>query len=180
MNRSAGFPKGAGLDVATLTASPYESLAAMRITEPVSWVPALGAWFVTRRDLAIEAMLDADRYTVDDERFTTARVLGTSMLNLDGPEHKRHRRAFVKPFRPKFVREELEARIAEHAVQLVAASLARSRELRTEVAGPLAVETILDVLGLHEVAVDDVLGWYGAFGQAITTHSGRRGARRGP
>ena len=83
MNRSAGFPKGAGLDVATLTASPYESLAAMRITEPVSWVPALGAWFVTRRDLAIEAMLDADRYTVDDERFTTARVLGTSMLNLD-------------------------------------------------------------------------------------------------
>ena len=168
MSRAERFPRGAALTVATLTASPYEALAGLRTHEPVSWVPALGAWFVTRRDLAIEAMLDADRYTVDDERFTTARVLGTSMLNLDGPEHERHRRAFVKPFRPKFVREELEARIAEHAVQLVAASLAGSRELRTEVAGPLAVETILDVLGLHEVAVDDVLGWYGAFGQAIT------------
>ena len=74
MDRSASFPIGAALNVATLTASPYQSLAAMRAEEPVSWVPALGAWFVTRRDLAIEAMLDADRYTVDDERFTTARV----------------------------------------------------------------------------------------------------------
>ena len=168
MSRAERFPRGAALTVATLTASPYEALAGLRTHEPVSWVPATGAWFVTRRDLASEAMLDAQRYTVADDRFTTARVLGTSMLNLDGPEHERHRRAFVKPFRPKFVREELEARIAEHAVQLVAASLAGSRELRTEVAGPLAVETILDVLGLHEVAVDDVLGWYGAFGQAIT------------
>ena len=168
MSRAERFPRGAALTVATLTASPYEALAGLRTHEPVSWVPATEAWFVTRRDLASEAMRDAQRYTVADDRFTTARVLGTSMLNLDGPEHERHRRAFVKPFRPKFVREELEARIAEHAIQLVAASLAGSRELRTEVAGPLAVETILDVLGLHEVAVDDVLRWYGAFGKAIT------------
>ena len=168
MDRSDAFPLGAALDIETLTVAPYAPLAAMRSTEPVSWVPATGAWFVTRRDLAIEAMLDADRYTVADERFTTAQVLGTSMLNLDGPEHERHRRAFTKPFRPKFVREELEARITDRAGRLVSSSIEGARELRSGVAGPLAVETILDVLGLHDVATDSVLTWYGAFGQAIT------------
>ena len=168
VHRDERFPIGASISVDALTDSPYEVLDQLRAEEPVSWVPATGAWFVTRRDLAIEAMVDAVRYTVDDDRFTTARVLGTSMLNLDGPEHERHRRAFVKPFRPKFVREELEARIVDRAARLVAASLEGPRELRTGVAGPLAVDTILDVLGLHEVAVDDVLSWYGAFGTAIT------------
>lgn len=168
MDREQLFPVGASVTVDALTESPYAVLAHLRSTEPVSWVPATGAWFITRRDLAIEAMLDADRFTVDDDRFTTARVLGTSMLNLDGPEHERHRRAFVKPFRPKFVREELESRISERAARLVATCLAGDRELRSGVAGPMAVETILDVLGLHDVAADGVLSWYGAFGKAIT------------
>ena len=35
-------------------------LARLRQKEPVAWVPALGAWLVTRRDLALAAMR-ADR-----------------------------------------------------------------------------------------------------------------------
>jgi len=40
-------------------------------------------------------------------------------------------------------------------------------ELRTGVAEPLAVQTILDVLGLTNVDSTDVLDWYSAFGEAI-------------
>ncbi len=167
MNREQVFPIGASITVEELTASPYEPLARLRSAEPVSWLPALGAWFVTRRDLSIEAMKDAERFTVDDERFTTAQVLGTSMLSLDGPEHKRHRSAFAAPFRPKYVRDELEALIQGHANQLLAATLDDDGELRTGAAGPLAVRTILDVLGL-DIDPADVLRWYGAFGSAIT------------
>ena len=167
MTRAEQFPVGVSITVAELTDSPYDALARLRANEPVSWLPALGAWFVTRRDLAIEAMVDAERFTVDDDRFTTAKVLGTSMLSLDGPEHARHRKAFTAPFRPKFVREELEARIHQNANALVEATLADSRELRTGVAGPLAVQTILDVLGLHDVDSTEVLSWYGAFSEAI-------------
>jgi len=165
---SGRFPVGESVTIEDLRTAPYGTLAQMRSTEPVSWIPALGAWFITRRDLAIEAMRDADRFTVDDDRFTTAKVLGTSMLSLDGPEHGRHRSAFTAPFRPKFIREEFEQRIHTRAQILV--SDARSSdliELRTAVAGPLAVGTILDVLGLTEVDAADVADWYGAFGQAI-------------
>ena len=168
MDREQRFPIGASVTIEVLTNSPYEALTQLRVSEPVSWVPATSAWFVTRRDLAIDAMVDADRFTVADDRFTTAQVLGTSMLNLDGREHERHRRAFVQPFRPRFLREVLEERIAERATRMLASTLDGSHELRTGLAGPLAVETILDVLGLHDLASSDVLGWYGAFGDAIT------------
>lgn len=168
MDREQRFPIGASVTIEVLTNSPYEALTQLRVSEPVSWVPATSAWFVTRRDLAIEAMFDADRFTVADDRFTTAQVLGTSMLNLDGREHERHRRAFVQPFRPRFVREELEGRISATATRLLSSALDGSADLRSGLAGPLAVETILDVLGLDDLATSEVLGWYGAFGEAIT------------
>lgn len=169
MERSDRFPIGASITIEQLTSSPYDSLARLRAEEPVSWIPALGAWFITRRDFSIEAMRDADRFTVDDDRFTTARVLGPSMLSLDGDEHARHRKAFTGPFRPKVVREQLESRIQAQAVDLVEQTLGHQGELRTGVAGPLAVQTILDVLGLDNVDADDVLEWYGAFGDAIVS-----------
>jgi cytochrome P450 len=164
------YPIGASITVEELSLAPYGPLARLRRYEPVSWIPATNAWFVTRRDLAIEAMRDAERFTVDDDRFTTAQVLGTSMLSLDGDEHTRHRKAFTAPFRPKFLREELETGIAERAKRLVATTLSGDNpELRTGIAGPLAVETILDVLGMEDVDSTDVLSWYGAFSKAIVS-----------
>lgn len=162
------FPVGASITVDELSEAPYAALALLRSEEPVSWVPAIGAWYVTRRDLALDVMRDAERFTVDDSRFTTAQVLGTSMLSLDGEDHARHRQAFSAPFRPKFLREELEVRITTSARALIDASLQGDTiELRTGVAGPLAVRTILDLLGMDDVDAADVLGWYGAFSEAI-------------
>lgn len=168
MTRSEQFPIGAAITVEELTESPYEALARIRTHEPVTWIPPLNAWWITRRDLGLEAMTDAETFTVDDDRFTTARILGTSMLNLDGTEHVRHRAAFVAPFRPKFVREVLEARIAASATRLWTETVDGSREIRSGIAGPLAVETILDLMGLVDVETTEVLSWYSAFGEAIT------------
>ena len=164
---SRPFPIGASVTVEELSASPYDVICRLREHEPVSWLPALNAWWVTRRDLALVAMSDADTFTVADERFTTARILGTSMLNLDGPEHRRHRSAFAAPFRPRYLREELEGRIAACAERLWDQTIAGHGEIRTGIAGPLAVETILDLMGL-KVETSEVLQWYAAFGRAIT------------
>ena len=38
-------------------------------------------------------------FTVDDPRFSTAQVVGPSMLSLDGDEHRRHRDPFAEAFR---------------------------------------------------------------------------------
>ena len=60
------FPRGAAITLDQLDADPYPALADLREHEPVSWVPVLDGWLVTRRDLCIEVMRDAARFTVDD------------------------------------------------------------------------------------------------------------------
>ena len=93
------FALGAAVTVAQLQDDPHPVLAALREREPVSWIGALDGWLVTRHDLAVEVMRDAATYTVDDPRFTTAQVIGPSMLSLDGEIHALHRAPFVGPFR---------------------------------------------------------------------------------
>jgi cytochrome P450 len=93
------------MTITELTADPHPVLARLRETEPVSWVPVLDGWLVTGYSLAQQVMRDAATFTVDDPRFSTATVVGPSMLSLDGPEHARHRDPFVPPFRPAPVRD---------------------------------------------------------------------------
>src|SRR2546423_12109321 len=84
-----------------LEADPHPLLAELRATAPVARVDALGGWLVTRHDLALQVMRDAATFTVDDPRFSTAQVVGPSMLSLDSDEHTRHRAPFSRQFRPR-------------------------------------------------------------------------------
>ena len=61
----------------------------------MAWVPALDAFLVTGWAAAVEVLRDPATFTVDDPRFSTARVVGPSMLSIDGAEHTRHRDPFV-------------------------------------------------------------------------------------
>src|SRR5436190_23269939 len=115
MSRTATFAIGAAVTLADLEEAPHGVLARLREREPVSWLPALGGWLVTRRDLALTVMRDAERFTVDDPRFSTAQVVGPSMLSLDGAEHRRHRDPFADPFRRAAVRERLSDAVAAEA-----------------------------------------------------------------
>src|ERR687896_2102053 len=103
--RAAAFPLGAAVTLAQLDADPHPLLARLREHEPVSWLPALDGWLVTRRDLAMQVMRDPATFTVDDPRFSTGQVVGPSMLSLDGAVHARHRDPFARPFRLDAVRE---------------------------------------------------------------------------
>lgn len=161
MDRTASYPIGAALTLADLEADPHPHLARVRADEPVSWVPVLDGWLVTSRALAIEAMRDAATYTVDDPRFSTARVIGPSMLSLDGAEHSRHREPFVDPFRAVPVRNRLQQFTKELARSLARGFAADgSADLRSQFAAPLAVGVMSEALGLENVEASALLGWY--------------------
>ena len=154
-------PLGAALTLELLDTDPYGPLARLQESEPVSWVPVLGGWLVTRRDLCIEVMRDAGRFTVDDPRFSTAQVVGPSMLSLDGAEHRRHRDPFAFALR----KPEVMARFAD-AVGLEARRLVEAlapmgvAEIRRDLAGPLAVNVVAAALDLLDTDPGVVLGWY--------------------
>ncbi|HET8970849.1 MAG TPA: hypothetical protein VFN19_07310, partial [Candidatus Nanopelagicales bacterium] len=148
-------------------------IAGLRATSPVQWVPAIDGWLVTGHELGVQVMRDDKAFTVDDPRFSTARVTGPSMLSLDGPEHRRHRNPFVGPFRPRQVVDRFEADVDELTLGL----LARIRgdgtaDLRSALAGPLSVNVVAAALGLRQVEVGTVLDWYWHIVNAVSTMTG--------
>jgi cytochrome P450 len=163
------FPLGAKATLGELEGDPHALLARLREREPVSWIDALDGWLVTRHDLAVHVMRDAATFTVDDPRFSTAQVIGSSMLSRDGDEHARHRAPFVAPFRPAAVRERFTAIVAAEAEHLIdTLAPAGEAELRRSFAGPLAAAVVTRALGMDEAEVASVLGWYDAIVGGVT------------
>ncbi len=161
--RAASFPIGASATIEELERDPHPLLARLRESEPVSWLPVLDGWLVTRRDLALEVMRDAETYTVDDPRFSTGQVVGPSMLSLDGAEHERHRDPFARPFRLAEVRSRFGEFARDEAERLIdEIAEAGEAELRRSLAGPLSVAAMVRALGLDEEDAGAVLGWYDA------------------
>ncbi len=166
-----------------LAVDPHRVWERLRLDGPIAWVEPLGGWVTLTRSLAVDVMRDAETFTVDDPRFTTAMVVGPSMLSLDGAEHARHRAGFVDGMRPGQIESDHGQWLDTAASALVdrLAPLGRA-ELRTELAGPWSVLVMARVLGLSldDAAVAQILHWYRAIvggvealsaGQALTFES---------
>ena len=155
------FPLGSALTLDHLQIDPHPYLARLREMEPVSWVPVLDGWLVTRRDLCVDVMRDAATFTVDDPRFSTAQVVGPSMLSLDGEDHSRHRDPFASAFRLSEVRERFTKYVTNEARAIVMALKRRgTAEIRRDLAGPLAVSVVAAALDLIGVDPGTLLAWY--------------------
>ncbi len=167
------FPLGATVTVAQLDEDPHPLHARLRETEPVSWLPCLDGWLITRHDLALAAMRDAATFTVDDPGFSTARVIGPSMLSLDGVAHDRHRAPFTGPFRAAAVRGRFaEAAVAQARRLVGELAPAGAGELRRGFAGPMSAAIVARALGLtDDGAIAEVLGWYDAIVASVTAIS---------
>jgi cytochrome P450 len=154
----------------------HEYLRARASEGPVAFVPELDAWMVFDRALVIEVLRDADRFTVDDPRFSTGRVLGPSMLSLDGPIHSRHRSPFADAFKVggpgSISRQEVEAKLADRASVLVDGFRQRRHaDLSMQLAAPMAADVMCDVLGLDGVRTSELLSWYRAIVDSVTVTS---------
>jgi cytochrome P450 len=169
MTRERRFPLGARVALERLEDDPHPVLAALRASEPVSWLPALEGWLVTRHDLALSVIRDADTFTVDDVRFSTAQVIGPSMLSLDGDRHALQRSPFAPPFRPRAVRDRFAPLVSEETERLIdELEPGGGAELRRSFAGPLAAAMVTRALGLGRDEVPSVLSWYDSIVAAVT------------
>jgi cytochrome P450 len=168
------FGIGAAVTAADLEGDLHPVLRRLRADEPVSWLPALGGWLVTSRDLALRVLRDSASFTVDDPRFSTARVVGPSMLSLDGAEHKRHREPFAEAFRLAEVEAGLREFVGARAGSLVSGLAAAGHaELRRSLAGPLAVAVVAEALGLGHTDPQAILSWYDDIVGAVSAMAGQ-------
>jgi len=153
-----------------LQADPHPALARIR---PIGWIDAVQAWFVTCRALALQVLREPETFTVDDPRFSTAQVVGPSMLSLDGARHKAHRDPFESPFTLAETRRRFTGPVQQTVAELMS-GLEPPADLRTTLAGPLSVAVVALSLGLPPASASTVLEWYTAISDSVSGVSAGR------
>lgn len=142
------------LDPATL-ANPYPVLAALRESTPVFWHEGMRSWALTRYADCVAVLRDHERFARDRRR--TGAVVpepSLSVQSLDPPQQAPVRSLFMNALRA----QNLDA-IEDRARRLLTARFAQlgdraEFDVMAEVAAPLSVAVISDLLGVDEPDVD--------------------------
>jgi len=151
---------GDTITLEALERDPYPIYARLRDEEPVSWVPAVQLWLVTRHDDVRAVDLDPETFTAATDPSTLNRTMGANMLGSEGP-HQRWVRAVVEPpFRPRDVEERTQGMIPGLAHELIDSFVALGEvDLLTAFADPMSVRSVRFMLGLDDVPWEDLLRW---------------------
>lgn len=148
-----------------LERDPHDVLKRLREQAPVSLVPDLGAWLVTRWDdvAAVEADPLVFSAAVADSALT--RTIGPNMLHSDGPQHQRLRDAVSPVLRPGPLRAWAENNVSEVAIGLLDQPRPGDAvDLITQYAEPLAVTVLQRLVGLPDVGVATMRRWFHGIG----------------
>jgi hypothetical protein len=151
---------GEGVSLEDLERDPYPIYARLRDDEPVSWVPAIQLWLVTRYDDVRHVDLTPKVFTAQTDPSTLNRTMGTNMLGSEGPDQQRIRRIVEPPFRPRDVEERTRGMIPRLAHELIDGLADRGKcDLFREFCDPMSVRSLRFMLGLDEVPWEDLLRW---------------------
>ena len=150
---------GADLTLAELELDPYPALARLRAHEPVSHVPDLGMWLVTRWDDVVEVHERPDVYTSATEPSWLNTVLGPNMLGSDGDTHRRLKDALQPSFTPSATGGWVADVLPGICDELIDAFDPAGVDLMTAYAEPIAVRALQDALGWHNASWQQIGEW---------------------
>lgn len=144
-----------------LVSDPYPIYRSLREADPVHWSEVMQVWVLTRYDDCLAVLRDHSLYSSERNRATNPFVkqleavreqsgpLGRSptMLSLDPPAHTRMRNLVNLAFTPRAV-ERMRPHIQEIADELLAAGNGRSLDVVSDLAIPLPMIVIAEMLGV--------------------------------
>lgn len=166
------------MDLASLSSDPYPHYRRLREREPVSWVPALNMYLVTRYDLVQTVLRDSVHYISGTDRSLVYDTFGTHMLTTDGELHDLYKQPLLPGFRPAAVRESMELAITAHVNRLIDGFIKSGRiELREHFASRLPILTVLSLFGLPLENEPLLRRWYDAFENALANFTWQANVR---
>ncbi|WP_419950334.1 cytochrome P450 [Candidatus Palauibacter sp.] len=168
------FPLGASVRLADLAVDPYPIFAELREAEPVTWVPEIERWFLTRRDDILAVLRDPDLFTTDAPS-TIRDMFGAHMMTTEGPTQIRYKRKCLPPFHASRLASASLLRLTAEVERLVTGLRSggrRAGEVRTGLARPVALHSVLSVLGIPLSETDRVNEWYEHFARALANFAG--------
>jgi len=168
--------------------NPVPAYHRLRERAPIRWNRWQRTWLLSRYD-DVAAVLRDPRFTTDRRRLLPFRMmrrasrhhpdfvnlLDRNLLMLDGEEHRRVRGLVSKAFTPRRV-EALRPRIEAIVDELLDAVAARGEmELVRDLAHPLPVIVIAELLGVPLADRERFRGWSNDVVQILDLLSGREG-----
>jgi cytochrome P450 len=160
IGQAIGHGIGRSVTLEELERDPYPTYARLRDEEPVSFVPAVGLWLVTRHDDVKHVATHPETFTAATDPSTLNRTMGENMLGMEGPEQRWIRAITEVPFRPRDVEERTQGMIPRLAGALIDGFVERGEaDLFREYADPMSVRALCFMLGLDDVPWQDILHW---------------------
>lgn len=152
---------GEVITLAELERDPYPIYAQLRAEEPVSWVPAVNLWLVTRWDNVHAIGLDHARFSADLADSTLTRTLGHHMMHADDAYHQRVRSIVEPALQPGNVRARAESFVPQLIDELLAAFREHGEvDLVSAFSEPLSVRALQHVLGMQDIDFRLLQRWF--------------------
>ncbi len=150
---------GESITLAQLELDPYPTLARLRADEPVSFVPEMDMWLVTRWDDVQMVHDRPDRFRSATEPSWLNTVLGTNMLGSDGDDHRRVKDALQPSFTPTATGQWVTERLPQICDELIDAFDSEGVDLMTAYAEPIAVRALQDSLRWDNASWQQIGEW---------------------
>jgi cytochrome P450 len=141
---------------------PYAMMAAVRADTPVLPVAmrmardqpgenALPTFVVFSHEHVQQVLTDNERFSSASYEMSIGQVMGRTILQMDPPEHLRHRALVAKAFRARVLEQSSEAVIAATVTELIDGFAGDGHaDLVAQLTFPFPVQVIARILGLPE------------------------------
>jgi cytochrome P450 len=141
-------------------ANPYPGYARLRSEAPVYEVPGVGAYAVSRYEDVSNLLMHPELFSSRGMGTTEIRGVETRMMiATDPPDHTRLRNLINRSFTPRIVAD-MEPRVRDVTARLLKDALPAGRmDLIADLAMPLPVTIIAELLGVNPERRDDFKRW---------------------
>ena len=145
------------IDLASFWANPYPALKDMQERAPVTFVPELGAWLITRRNDIFENEKKVEVFSSVQPLGLMTRLMGQNMMRKDGSDHKSEREAVFPCFSPKTVRDVWKVRFEAVTDRVLDDLVAQSScDLVKNFAKPVSAEALKVITGLTNMDASEM------------------------
>ena len=160
------------IDPAAFWANPYPTLAQMRQSAPICYVPELGATLITRRDDIHTCEKNVAVFSSDQPNGLMNVLMGRNMMRKDADEHRHERFIYYPAISPRKV-EQVWATLFEDLTDTVLTSFQQSgsADLVPHYATAVSGEALKAITGLTQVWFQDLDAWSQAMIDGVANYT---------
>ncbi|MDG2025165.1 MAG: cytochrome P450 [Actinomycetota bacterium] len=160
------------IDPAAFWANPYPTLAQMRQSTPICFVPELGATLITRRDDIHTCEKNVAVFSSDQPDGLMNVLMGRNMMRKDAEEHRQERFVYYPAISPRKV-EQVWATLFEDLTDTVLTNFQQSgsADLVPHYATAVSGEALKAITGLTQVWFQDLDAWSQAMIDGVANYT---------